>query len=346
MVIVKADLKSVPDIDKIVAPVNLSSLSMFSSLSTKINDQEVSSSTSHYNYKSYLQFLMSYGDAAKTSHFLPAGYADDTTVVIDGVECNEPHSTNSGFMIRNSWFREGMNTTDATKPYSKDGYVFLGPFLHELSGISQCLPPMTKVGFSLKKENAGWFLMKPQDKTDTEKYEFKILSCSLFVKQVTLTTPLYNELTTRRVKENYLKYHFRKMEMKWEVISGSSMFYETNNIFPDSSSPLRLFFMIVKQASLSEDYSLNPFHFLRCVPIKSKPTVSGVSDKPDVNLHILNQTTNLNQQIKSFQEKIMSALHKNRRPRSHKKHSGKTFRNKMKMISRKEQKLLKSRLIY
>jgi len=42
--------------------------------------------------------------------------------------------------------------------------------------------------------------------------------------------------------------------MKVESINPHSILHESNNLYPDSESPFRIYFMIVKNKSLGRDY--------------------------------------------------------------------------------------------
>ena len=85
---------------------------------------------------------------------------------------------------------------------------------------------------------------------------------------VTLTDPVYRSLKARLDKEKLL-YQYRRLSMKQDVINPNSIVYESGNLFPDSTAPLRIFFMIVKNSSVSRDYSSNPYNFssYRLLPI-------------------------------------------------------------------------------
>ena len=98
--------------------------------------------------------------------------------------------------------------------------------------------------------------------TDKENYRFHIISCCLYVKLVTLTDPVYRSMKERLDKEKLL-YQYRRLSMKQDVINQNSIIYESGNLFPDSTAPLRIFFMIVKNESVGRNYSLNPYHFGR-----------------------------------------------------------------------------------
>lgn len=160
-------------------------------------------------------------------------------------------------LSRNAWFRKGaiFNPKLGQKSdYSEEGFCFLAPLRHEFNGNRQLFPPSTKISFTFTKAASGWYLMKPVMQTkDTEKYQYQIVNCVLFVKVVTLTDSVYKSLSSRLSKERIL-YHYRKLSMKTETINPHSILFESSNLFPDSESPMKIYFMIVKNKSLGRDY--------------------------------------------------------------------------------------------
>ena len=70
---------------------------------------------------------------------------------------------------------------------------------------------------------------------DTEKYKFKIVSCCLFVKLVTLSDPIYRGLKSRMDGKEKLVYHYRRLSMKSDVINAHSILYESGNLFPGTN---------------------------------------------------------------------------------------------------------------
>ena len=227
--ITKEDGTAVPTAN-FVAPVNNSCLSLFDSCETRINDAQVSHSCGMYNYRSYVQSLISFGDEAKQTNLALGGWFDDQPMFHDDVWDIEPLATNEGMKNRSCWFRKGTRE-DATKPYSADGFTFLTAFKHDFYGLKGVMPPATKVQFTLTKAADGWYLLRPPG-VDKENYRFHIISCNLYVKMVTLTYPVYRSLKARIDKEKLL-YQYRRLSMKQDVINDSSIIYESGNLFPD-----------------------------------------------------------------------------------------------------------------
>jgi len=50
----------------------------------------------------------------------------------------EPNQYNTGFQLRNKWFREGYV---ANGPYRPEGATFIAPLQHDLTGCGKSLPP-------------------------------------------------------------------------------------------------------------------------------------------------------------------------------------------------------------
>lgn len=120
--------------------------------------------------------------------------------------------------------------------------------------------------FTLTKAQNGWYLMVPQESSDNEEYQFQILNCVLFVKVVTLNDHLYKSLHSRMEKEKIL-FHYRKLALKTEILNAHSILFESNNLFPDSESPVRIYFMLVRNKSLGRSYKNNPFSFIRSLKV-------------------------------------------------------------------------------
>ena len=107
-----------------------------------------------YNYKSYLQSLLSFDDSAKGTNLYLSGWMNDdpTYDVTKKIYHIEPLKTNEGMKTRNGWFREGCRD-DQSQPYSKDGMTFVSLFRHEFCGLETVFPPSTKIQFTLSKIN-------------------------------------------------------------------------------------------------------------------------------------------------------------------------------------------------
>jgi hypothetical protein len=78
-----------PDKGSKVAPVNNIMASLFSSVEVKLNEIQVSSNNDHYNYRCYLQTLLSYAKQNKNAELQAQGYFPDQAEMFNSI-------TNSG----------------------------------------------------------------------------------------------------------------------------------------------------------------------------------------------------------------------------------------------------------
>src|SRR5574343_199431 len=176
---------------------------------------------------------------------------------------------------RNAWFRKDLQQ-GVDNPYSVDGYQMLSVVKHELNGSRVLLPPSTKVMLTFTKQSAAWYLMVPPSTNDKEQYKFHLSNCVLFVKMCTLNDPVYRSLVTRMEKEAIM-FYYRRLAVKTEILHSHSICFESNNLFPDTSAPLRVFFVLVKNKSMGNSYDHNPYNFLRSLKVKPSPDLSGIN---------------------------------------------------------------------
>ncbi len=174
---------------------------------------------------------------------------------------------------RNAWFRKDLKQ-GIENPYSVEGYQMLSAVKHELYGSRVLFPPSTKMMFTFTKQSSGWYLMTPPG--DSERYKFHLSNCVLLVKLCTLNDPIYRSLVTRLEKEDIIMY-YRRLAVKTEILHAHSIYYESNNLFPDTSAPLRVYFALVKNKSMGNSYHHNPYNFLRSLKVESNHDLSGIN---------------------------------------------------------------------
>lgn len=196
------------------------------------------------------------------------------------------------------------------------GYTFIAPLKHDLYGTQILIPPGFKLTFTLTKAQNGWFLMVPQDSNNTERYQFVISSCVLFAKVVCLNDNIYRSLKSRFETEKIL-YHHRRLGLKTETLNSHSISHTTNNLFPDSQQPLRVYFMLVNNLSMQPNYELNPFAFVRALKVQPKPTLASNITHANDRLQILQMAMIKEQQDANRQ--ILMELKRMRKKRKQRK---------------------------
>jgi len=302
LIITKKDGVSLPDTDKIVAPVNNVLGSLFEEMRMKINDDELTQSGEFYPYKCYFKKLITFSDGVKTTQLIGQGYYEDS---VNDNENIEPHSSNHGWIERNSWFREGVNG-DQTSAYRSGGATFIGAFDHDLSYIGKPLPPGTKVSFNLTRSSDDFFLMK--DESDTETYKAIVLNCVLYVKVAKMSDQIFKELETSFAKQPIL-YQFRKFIAKEITVPVLSREFVTGNLFPDSEIPCKLHFVLVDTNALCGDQKKNPFQFHRKFKIKKEENELAGNLAVEINQTCMyEKLKDMHKQNRNLQVQLVEAL--------------------------------------
>lgn len=159
--------------------------------------------------------------------------------------------------------------------------------------------------FTLTRAPDNFSLMRltptPPTPADTTEYKCILVSCSLYVKVAQMTMPLYEGLEMKW-KNEPLRYYYRKMEIKIESINSYSINHQTNNLFPDSTTPVKLYFAIVDTEALTGSYDKNPFCFIRKWEVAKSSQVTKNYAEDILQHELLRRVKDLEQQ-RNRQEK-------------------------------------------
>ncbi len=268
--IVKSDGTSLPDADKIVAPVNNILHSLFESVRLTINDVPITVAPNNYPYKAYITNCLTYGPSVKSAQLTCQGWYSDM-----GNHMGPKPGTNTGFTDRNQLFRVNYKDGAAYRP---SGVTLFGRLMHDLIACETGLPPNTKVRFDLDKSDNAFFIMCPSD--DTEKYQFQIKNIALYVPVAQLSMPVYQEINSILARKNEPKsivIHYRRIEVRPISITKDKEDFYSDSLFSDSDLPCRIVICFVDASSKNGSYSTNPFNFKRSWTVK-KPTKTVVTE--------------------------------------------------------------------
>jgi len=144
----------------------------------------------------------------------------------------------------------------------------------------------TKVSFELTRSLDEFYLMKhilDEDK-DATQYKAILTNCCLYVKIATMSEPLFRDFSTRFQRED-IKYHYRKIVVKPMTVGPNSQQFISNNLFPDSETPLKIHFVLVQTSALQGGYYSNPYGFYRRWTVKK--TIESKNISAEVENHYL-----------------------------------------------------------
>lgn len=89
-------------------------------------------------FRAYLQNLLTYGMEVKASSLFGHGWDIDSTDDFEPLNPGGTATTNTGFLKRIAWFRDGFATGG---DYRTEGLELQGRLVHELMGTDKCMPP-------------------------------------------------------------------------------------------------------------------------------------------------------------------------------------------------------------
>ena len=299
VVITKEDGKTLPDTAANIGPCNNLLSSLFASSVMKINDDIITVSGELYPYKCYISKMLTYSGENKLCQQYTSGFFVD----FDNASLNiEAKAENVGWLYRCQLFRKNFGVDTEYRP---EGVTLVGSFEHELSNCEKCLPPATKLSFNLVRSTDEFILMRQTDADpeDTTKYKMVLTSCCLFIKVGTMSEPIYRELSTRFEKED-LKYQYRKIIVKAITVPPFNQEFLTGNLFPDSETPFRLHFALVKSEAKNGSYKTNPFGFYRKWTITKTTSQSNLAAEVE-NVFLRHKVESLANKVDSQMEMFM-----------------------------------------
>ena len=171
-------------------------------------------------------------------------------------------SVNTGFTQRSCLFRKNFQPDN---DFKTGGTTLIGRLHHDLITTSVPLPPGTKIVIELDRSEDEFVILTP--KTETEKYQLKLLNVCLYMPIAQLSQSVYQEFSALWTKPKDLQsgavnIHYRRSEIRTISIASNAQEFNSDVLFSDEA-PCRLVFVLVDTAAKNGSYSQNPFEFRR-----------------------------------------------------------------------------------
>ena len=217
--------------------------SLFSQCTITINGETVTPAADHYNYRAYLETLLSYGSDATESHLTNSLWYLDNG---DLLPCDPSAETikNMGFYTR--W-----------KRVNKSKEIQLCGRLHsDICNVPRYLPPGVRIHIRLTKAKPGFYLM---NKDPEAKVVFKFLDAQLLVNRVRSSPSILvaHEMTFGH--DVKAQYNMTRVELKTFTCSGGSQSLSIDNAVL-GLLPKRLLFTMVKNSDFLGSMATNPYN--------------------------------------------------------------------------------------
>jgi hypothetical protein len=217
--------------------------SLFSQCSITLNGVCVTQSTEFYNYRSYLETLLSYGSDAAQTHLTNAFWYLDTGDML-------PHDPTAA--AKNIGFNERYNKIKQSKEVELYGRIH-----SDICNAAQYLVPGVSLQIRFTKAHQNFFLM---NKDPDSKTVFKFLDAKLFVNRV---KPSPVQLIAHNTALNQglaAHYNITKVELKsFTFASGTQSLSIDNAVL--GPLPKRILITMVKNKDFLGSVESNPYNF-------------------------------------------------------------------------------------
>jgi hypothetical protein len=227
-----------------VGPINLFLHSLFSEVDITLNDTLVTSSNNTYAYRSYLETILSYGDAAKASQLTSALFYKDTA---PHMEDANPHDDN----LLNVGFKKRSALTDEGRVVDMIGGIHSDLFFQE-----RFLPNDINIKIRLVRNKDPFCLMSA---TQGAAYKVKILECKLYVRKVKLSPSVFLA-HAKALEVGNLKFPIRRAICKTFTVPAGNLDASQESLF-SGQIPTRIVIGCVDNDAFNGVYTKNPFNF-------------------------------------------------------------------------------------
>ena len=231
-----------------VAPINNTLHSLFSQIDVSLNDVNVSSATTTYPYRAYIETHLNYGTDAKKSRLQAAMYFIDDNLTVSNPIPDSSSARNMGLKRRH-----GICTAKPT-------FDMIGPLHVDVFNQSKYMLNGVTMKVRMTRCKDSFVLMAKSDVT--ESFKVDILSAKLFVRKlkITLSLCLAHE---RILQQKTAKYPITRVKCKVIHLPQGQKSFTHDNLFL-GQLPKRIVLGLVDNRAFNGDISLNPYNFQHC----------------------------------------------------------------------------------
>ena len=245
---IKTTNNSPVDAAVVVAPINNTLHSLFSQIDVSLNDVNVSSATTTYPYRAYIETHLNYGTDAKKSRLQAAMYFIDDNLTVSNPIPDSSSARNMGLKRRH-----GICTAKPT-------FDMIGPLHVDVFNQSKYMLNGVTMKVRMTRSKDSFVLMAKSDVT--ESFKVDILSAKLFVRKLKITPSLC--LAHERIlQQKTAKYPITRVECKVIHLPQGQKSFTHDNLFL-GQLPKRIVLGLVDNRAFNGDISLNPYNFQHC----------------------------------------------------------------------------------
>ena len=249
---------------KDISVVNNIFHSLWSSVSIKINDTEITDPSSGvYPYKAYLENLLSYSPDTKQTKLRAHGYIEDSSGRFDKMD-----GTNLGY-------------TNRKKMFSESKWVnFKIPLHNDLMSADKDLPPNVKMMITLQRTPDTFCLMKPYRNTDD--YTIVLENICLSLVRFQPSHSIENNYTTALKSKIIPTIPMERNLIKSYTVQKNTNDLSCYNIIFGRQLPTNVYVFMIDQSAYNGDINKNPFNFKHNDMSEASLVVNGVNEPSEM----------------------------------------------------------------
>ena len=214
----------------------------------KTTNVNVSSATTTYPYRAYIETHLNYGTDAKKSRLQAAMYFIDDNLTVSNPLPDSSSARNMGLKRRH-----GICTAKPT-------FDMIGPLHVDVFNQSKYMLNGVTMKVRMTRSKDSFVLMAKSDVT--ESFKVDILWAKLFVRKLKITPSLY--LAHERIlQQKTAKYPITRVECKVIHLPQGQKSFTHDNLFL-GQLPKRIVLGLVDNHAFNGDISLNPYNFQHC----------------------------------------------------------------------------------
>jgi hypothetical protein len=240
--ITKANKGKLVAADK-VGTENLPLHTLFSQVDLELNGKVVSSSTSTYAYRAYMETLLTYGADAKNSWLTASGWYDSPTL--------GPNPLASGG-DQPDGLQQLMNIFGSGKEVT-----FMGRLHADMCNQDRFLIPGVNIDLRFIRNNDKFIILRPTD--FTENYKIEVTNLSVWFRQLNVTDET-KVAFEQQIQRQPCSYPLIRTELRTFGMSTGVKGFEEDNVF-NGQLPRRIVVGMVSDKAMAGDYSESAFLF-------------------------------------------------------------------------------------
>ena len=222
-----------------VGPVNLIAHSLFEQVDVSLQGKLISTGTTHYPYRSYIQKLLEYGNDYKSSQMSTQLWKKDTAQ-----DSDDPKTGDPALVARAKHF------------LMSNQVHLLTDICHDLFKIDRYILNQVEIGLKFYRSKPSFYLMcdlvGPNFRIDIDEMVFNV--CKVQLNSAVLYA--HNQM----LQKTAAKYPYKAAEIRMTAIPQGQVSFTIDNVC-QGKIPQRLIIGFVNSKAVAGDYTLSPYNF-------------------------------------------------------------------------------------